>query len=982
MFKDIQAIIDKISDNRRKYQTWQKVVSVLACITVFCTTYALILPAITLESSPDVICGMEEHTHTSDCYQRTPVLICENTDPDHEHTDECYQIDSVLICGKDEHKHSDACFPKEEPTTEQQAVESAAPSDLPSEQDSTKAADGTKVSETTDGTNATDGAKVTETTKATQDSDPTESAKSTETSSQTEGTKSAETSSQTEPSDATEDGQDEESSEQEVIHVNRSSLRAAGLKNVKMMTGTLRGAQDAVSVDKTIAQTGDNSYEITMEAYATGAQTIQIMQSVKPTDIVLVLDQSGSMSETMNGSAQTKLDILKSAVNSFVEKVVESAKGADKEYGGGDDVNHRIAIVGFADGSSPYENTEIIKGGVEYGYGNAADGICATAFDSMDTAAGKTSVLQSIDKLTAEGSTYTSLGLELARDIFAANSSSDRNRVVVLFSDGYPGMGFLQWGWSSNSEATAAVNVSNTLQNTYNATVYSIGIFNGADRTQRGTAWNSLSFSFSESGSIPYANYFMHHVSSNGNNVPAANKPSYYLTPTEAEGLTDIFESIAGQVSTGGPADVKLNSKTTVVDIVSDYFELPDNADVSSIKVYTVNCNGLDANNKPTFDESVRTPFNATVTLTDNNKKISVKDFDFSEHWCGPVTTNGTVSGYNPKGQKLVIVVPVKPNDDFIGGYNVPSNGDGSGVYIDNQPVPGGDFGGSDKPRIDVPPDLDKLLPETLFNGSDLTIYAKSRSLTVDSLFGGMDTVRKLQSFVEQHSSELYQNTVYTFDIPESVSNSESGTYTVRVEVKKKSNPSEGDSISKTSHVYVKVPQVKWNDSQVLSGDTYTREQCLAHKVSENWVPDGNWTDGSGGVPAVTGSEPELKYTFVNKSTSDTFGSEPTEIIDETKIDVTVQAKYGDDLADVTDLTKFEWECGAPTHGEASSIPAHTGSKEAYPEFYIHAYAGRTLPATGGSGIKIWFIIGLTLMTAPIMIGLSMKRKHDLINVF
>ena len=89
MFDEIQKILEKLNANHREYRTWQKVVSVLACITVFCTTYALILPAITLESSPDVICGMEEHTHTSDCYERTPVLVCENTDPEHVHTDEC-----------------------------------------------------------------------------------------------------------------------------------------------------------------------------------------------------------------------------------------------------------------------------------------------------------------------------------------------------------------------------------------------------------------------------------------------------------------------------------------------------------------------------------------------------------------------------------------------------------------------------------------------------------------------------------------------------------------------------------------------------------------------------------------------------------------------------------------------------------------------------------------------------------------------------
>lgn len=59
MLKDLQTILDKLIDNHRRHKAWQKVVMVLACITVFCTTYALILPAITMETSPDVICGLE-----------------------------------------------------------------------------------------------------------------------------------------------------------------------------------------------------------------------------------------------------------------------------------------------------------------------------------------------------------------------------------------------------------------------------------------------------------------------------------------------------------------------------------------------------------------------------------------------------------------------------------------------------------------------------------------------------------------------------------------------------------------------------------------------------------------------------------------------------------------------------------------------------------------------------------------------------------
>ena len=56
----------QVYQNRRRKQLWYRVVSGMACVVVFCTVYALILPAITLEK--ESACGMEEHTHTEECY--------------------------------------------------------------------------------------------------------------------------------------------------------------------------------------------------------------------------------------------------------------------------------------------------------------------------------------------------------------------------------------------------------------------------------------------------------------------------------------------------------------------------------------------------------------------------------------------------------------------------------------------------------------------------------------------------------------------------------------------------------------------------------------------------------------------------------------------------------------------------------------------------------------------------------------------------
>ena len=99
-----------------RHKRWQRVVTALACVVVFCTTYALILPALTMTDT--AYCGHEEHTHSAeDCYER--VLVCgqeEGAIPTpHEHTEVCYELQRVLACGQEEsaaHTHSAACYAK------------------------------------------------------------------------------------------------------------------------------------------------------------------------------------------------------------------------------------------------------------------------------------------------------------------------------------------------------------------------------------------------------------------------------------------------------------------------------------------------------------------------------------------------------------------------------------------------------------------------------------------------------------------------------------------------------------------------------------------------------------------------------------------------------------------------------------------------------------------------------------------------------
>lgn len=112
MEKELLIKSEQLGKKRNNRKTWKTIVSVLASIVVFCTTYALILPAITMEAK--TYCGKVEHEHGDECYETK--LICTLSDKtvsvEHKHTDECYEEKAHLICEQKEsegHTHSDAC---------------------------------------------------------------------------------------------------------------------------------------------------------------------------------------------------------------------------------------------------------------------------------------------------------------------------------------------------------------------------------------------------------------------------------------------------------------------------------------------------------------------------------------------------------------------------------------------------------------------------------------------------------------------------------------------------------------------------------------------------------------------------------------------------------------------------------------------------------------------------------------------------------
>lgn len=104
----------RYQDRNRRRQCWYRAVTALSCVVVFCTTYALILPAITMETPRVLDCPLAVHAHTGDCYDDTGNLRCGQADfVVHTHTGGCYDESGQLVCPLPEieaHTHTDACY--------------------------------------------------------------------------------------------------------------------------------------------------------------------------------------------------------------------------------------------------------------------------------------------------------------------------------------------------------------------------------------------------------------------------------------------------------------------------------------------------------------------------------------------------------------------------------------------------------------------------------------------------------------------------------------------------------------------------------------------------------------------------------------------------------------------------------------------------------------------------------------------------------
>lgn len=661
------------------------------------------------------------------------------------------------------------------------------------------------------------------------------------------------------------------------------AVRASGANELK----------DGLNLSKTATANADGSYKIRMEAFTTGKVTTTT--STTPVDVVLVLDQSGSMAYDFNGNSTNndtsrRQYAMKQAVNQFIGAVADKYD-AEKS-------DHRISIVTFGSDASVLQ------------------GWTPVSQDGKKTLQGEITGLPS----TPSGATNVGDGMKQAETLMGSGynytgSNTTRQKVVVVFTGGVP----TTQSDFNTTVANTAIKSAKALKDS-GATVYSVGIFNGAKPEQlygdSGFKYNSngqvgsywASFSWWGIGDvknydIPAGNRFLNYISGN---FPDATEigiqpydssflgigyygweitrnfnrasSSYYLTANDSASLSRIFTTISENI---GQASIDLSSSTVVKDIVTPYFTMP--ANTADVKLYTADYNGTSFGMEQPAGSDVR------ATIDANTNTVSVTGFDFNKYYVADKQHEGTY------GKKLIIEFSVQRKPGFVGGNNVPTNGDTSGVYTEK----GVSAGLFDVPKVNVP----IIAPELA--GQDCHVYYLGTQPTPEQMCTPYDTAGSDFSFVE-----------VSYTTSGSVDMTQDGSYTVTATVSPKeeaASDSAGASAQPatatvTSTVYVYKPELTFQDGEGYYGDTVPGfDGNLTATVWKHGETEAN-TDAMGAAPALT-----LTYT-----------PDADAIVDgkiNTRMDFGVAAAVKIGETDVTANTTFKH---TPCEGKTCTLPDGT----------------------------------------------------------
>lgn len=486
----------------------------------------------------------------------------------------------------------------------------------------------------------------------------------------------------------------------------------------------------------------DGNYTIRMTAQATGKTTTT--DKAVPMDIVLVLDQSGSMGDNFdNGTHQSA---MKAAVNSFIGEV---AKKYDTN------ADHHMAIVTFSDNAKTLVNW--------------------TAVD-RDGEAKLTSKISGLTNAPS-GATNVGAGMELAQTLMnSSENDTDRQKTVIVFTDGVP----TTQSDFNTTVANTAISAAKRMK-AADVTIYTVGIFKGADPDEM---YGASGFDTNSNGTVgskwekdkwglfpgtdfpetdrPAGNRFLNLVSSNYPNADSIGlkretdgygvlhykityeitqnfdrvaKGNYYLTAVDASELNGIFKTISDTIVE--PDNPELNGDTVITDTLSDYFTFALTEDGKvDVKVYAEKSNG------DTYD--------ITDGITVDGKTVRVTNYDFSAHY----------KGIGNAEETLFIEIKVKPSGEGYTSKDIPTNKGNATVTLDNKEIDKATPPTVGGYSVEYVIDSDASWPSNNSNGPEKLYYPQDAAVPVTNSVPTRDGYE----FTGWKSDIEGDDTVYTYN--------------------------------------------------------------------------------------------------------------------------------------------------------------------------------------------------------------------------
>lgn len=373
-----------------------------------------------------------------------------------------------------------------------------------------------------------------------------------------------------------------------------------------------------VSADKTITASSGKAIERGNSAFITALSALSSTSNAKststtPLDIVLVLDASGSMDDSMGGGDNTKrIDALKSAANDFVSKIAKQNQGISDES-----KQHQVSIVKFAGNKSAAVGNDTYRnGGYLYNY--------SQVMKAMSPCTDEAAFTSTINSISPAGATRADYGLQLAQG--QTSSREDAKKIVIFFTDGSP----TSYSGFEPEVASSAVSAAKAMKDA-KATVYTIGIFSGAnpsaDPTAQGSS-NENKFMHAVSSNYPKASYTQNSGFWGGWNWDLgarAEGSDYYKSASNAAELEKVFDDISSEIVTGSgyPTNTTEGAEhqsgfITIDDPLGAYVQ------VDEFKAIAVAGSTFENPTKSTAGNVDTYTFNGTVEL--NGKSVNVSN--------------------------------------------------------------------------------------------------------------------------------------------------------------------------------------------------------------------------------------------------------------------------------------------------------------------------------------------------------------------